>query len=85
MIQWFHSAWLLTRLARTRTFFPTVGMFALLGGVLTFLFAAFRGALNAQLLPLFIIDGIVFAVYGMIYWGLNYLLVRKQKKNGNFD
>ncbi len=60
-------------------------MFALLGGGLTLLFTAFRGALNTQSIPLFIIDGIVFAVYGMIYWSLNYLLVRKQKKNEDFD
>ena len=76
-LQWLYLGWLLNALRYRKTFVLNFVLFTIVGFITALLTAFLNGRVISETMIWFIIIMSVSAIYGVIFWSINLLIVKK--------
>ena len=76
-LQWLYLAWLLDAMRHRKTFALNLVLFLIVGFITGLLTAFLNGKIIAEMTIWLIIITFVSVVYGVIFWSINLLIVKK--------
>ena len=76
-LQWLYLGWLLNALRHRKTFVLNFVLFTIVGFITALLTAFLNGRVISEMMIWFSIIMSVSAIYGVIFWSINLLIVKK--------
>ena len=76
-LQWLYLAWLLDAMRHRKTFALNLVFFLIVGFITALLTAFLNGRIISEMAIWLIIITLVSVVYGVIFWSINLLIVKK--------